>query len=142
VFRTASVDTIPPPATPPVAPAPVPVVAAGLDTSPGHLVPNVPANRSRDVLTADEFNGSPAPDAYSLVLRYRSQWLRTRGRVSINLPTDPLQVYINGTRWGGVSRLRDIPAGQVVELRYLNGPDATMRYGSNHGGGVIEVTTR
>jgi len=142
VFRTASVDTIPPPATPPVAPAPVPVVAAGLDTSPGHLVPNVPANRSRDVLTADEFTGSPAPDAYSLVLRYRSQWLRTRGRVSINLPTDPLQVYINGTRWGDVSRLRDIPAGQVVELRYFNGPDATMRYGSNHGGGVIEVTTR
>jgi hypothetical protein len=141
VFRAASVDTIPLAAQPAAAdvPAVVPVVAAASDTN--RIRPVRPA-RTRDLLTQDEFAESAAPDAYGLVLQYRPQWLSTRGRVSINLQTGALQVYVNNTRWGGASRLRDIPASDVVELRYLSGPDATMRHGTNHAGGAIEVTTR
>lgn len=148
VFRAESVDTIPPvamlpPPPPPPPPPPaaaIPAVAAAAETN---LIRPVPPPRSGNVLTADEVAGSPAPDAYGLVLQYRPHWLRSRGRVSINLTSaGDLLVYVNSTRWGDVSRLRDIPAGDVVEMRYLSGPDATMRYGLNHAGGAIEVITR
>ncbi len=49
---------------------------------------------------------------------------------------------MNGSRWGNVERLREIPIAQIVEIRYRSGQEATMRYGQNVAGGVIEVRTR
>jgi len=99
--------------------------------------------RSRDVLLPDEFAGTSARDAFGIVQQYRPAWLRSRGVTSFKDSTAGLvQVYVNGTRWGEVEKLREIPLVEIVEVRYRSGQEATMRYGTNHAGGVIEVRTR
>jgi len=98
---------------------------------------------SGDVLSEDEFVGTSATDAYGLVQQYRPNWLRGRGPLSITDPTaGDIQIYINSSRWGDANHLHEIPAQDVVEMRILRGPDATMKYGVNHAAGVIEVITR
>jgi hypothetical protein len=95
------------------------------------------------VLTPEEFADSPANDAYGVVQQHRPGWLRSRGRTSIQDPAaGSVQLIVNGSRWGDVERLREIPLAEVVEIRYRAGQEATMRYGTNFSGGVIEVTTR
>ncbi len=125
----------------PPPPAPFVVAVAPPDTT----SPSRPArvSRSQDVLNEEEFRNSTATDALRLVQQYRPQWLRGRGPSSIlNPAAGQVQVYVNDTRWGNVSRLRDISAADVLEMRYLSGTDATTRYGTDHSGGVIQVTMR
>ena len=138
VFRSGSVDTIPPAARPVPALPVSPAVAAAADTS---RPPRAP--RTSDVLTEEEFAGSAIADAFRLVLHYRPQWLRSRGPLRVLDPNaGQAQVYVNNVRWGHVSLLRDITTHEVVEMRYLSASEATTRYGPNYAGGVIEVTTR
>jgi hypothetical protein len=40
---------------------------------------------------------------------------------------------------GGPGTLAQIPITDVKEIQYLNGPDATQRYGTGHGSGAIIV---
>ena len=91
----------------------------------------------------DEYQGTTARDAYGLVQQYRAAWLRARGRTSFKADSlGTLQIYVNGSRFGDVESLRDIPIVEILELRYRNGQEATMRYGTNHAAGVIEIKTR
>lgn len=149
VYRAAGVDTatvatVPPPA-PPVTPAPhapPAIVRAAPATAPA---PETRRRRagSGDVLTADEFEGSSATDAFTLVQRYRPNWLRGRGPKSLNDPTaGDVQIYMNNSFYGDASRLKEIPADDILEMRMLQGGDATTKYGVNHAGGVIEIVTR
>ena len=95
------------------------------------------------MLLPDEFEASPAHDAFAVVQQYRPQWLRSRGRTSFqDADAGLVQLYVNGSRWGEIERLREIPITEVIEIRYRNGQEATMRYGNNHAGGVIEVRMR
>jgi hypothetical protein len=154
VYRSAAADSLqalavaPPPPTPAAtlaAPAPPPPEVAVAAVSVGSGDPTRPSTktRSRDVLLPDEFAGTSARDAYGIVQQYRSAWLRSRGVTSFRDSTAGLvQVYVNGTRWGEVERLRDIPLVEITEIRYRSGQEATMLYGANHAGGVIEVLTR
>jgi hypothetical protein len=145
VFRSGSIDTIPP-AVKPVPALPVsPTVAAAADTNRAPARAPTPPGTARrsDVLTEDEFAGSAATDAYRLVQQYRPQWLRSRSPLTVLDPNaGQVQVFVNDVRWGHVSLLRDIRAQEVVEMRYLSAWEATSRYGTTHGGGVIAVQTR
>jgi len=51
-------------------------------------------------------------------------------------------VYRDGVRVGLFSSLETIMVETIQEVRWLDGPDATQRYGTGHGAGAIEVTTR
>ena len=96
-----------------------------------------------NVLEEDEFANATATDALTLVQEFRPNWLHSRGVVSIMDPTaGDLDVYVNGVQAGNVNRLREIPIGELRELRYLNAGDAQLRYGLGHGGGIIEVWTK
>ena len=159
VYRSSAMDTTqivaiapppPPPPVPPLVPAPAPesatptLVSTAGATSP-EVDPTRPSTpkRSRDVLLPDEFEASPARDAFGVVQQYRPQWLRSRGRTSFtNADAGLVQLYVNGSRWGDIERLREIPITEVIEIRYRSGQEATMRYGNNHAGGVIEVRMR
>jgi len=158
VYRSSALDTTQivaaaPPAPPlppavPVPPAPespaATLVATAAATTPA-IDPTRPStpSRSRDVLLPDEFEASPAHDAFGVVQQYRPQWLRSRGRTSFqDADAGLVQLYVNGSRWGEIERLREIPITEVIEIRYRNGQEATMRYGNNHAGGVIEVRMR
>jgi hypothetical protein len=133
------------PAEPPVvaviapldsAPAPAAVVA--VDSARPRT-----ARRLPNVLTEEDIEGSTAADAYELVRQLRPNWLHRRGPTSVRDRTaGQMIVYVDGTRWGGVAELRNFRTDQLRQLHYLSGPEATMRFGTGHGGGVIEITTR
>jgi len=99
--------------------------------------------RNPSVITAEEIAGSSVKDAFEAIQLLRPQWLRTRG-VSSTSSLEAIEVatYVNGSRYGGVENLRNVPAANVIELRYLNATDATTLYGTGNLGGAILVKTK
>jgi hypothetical protein len=97
---------------------------------------------SLDVVTRAEMDAVHAADAYALLQRLRPQFLRSRGSVSMrnSSDSDPL-VYLNNVRHGGVMSLRDIQVTDIQEIRFISASDATTRWGTGHGSGVIMVRT-
>jgi hypothetical protein len=89
--------------------------------------------RSTNVITAEEIASSTARDALEVVDLLRPQWLRTRGG-----PYLPI-VYLNNAKYGEIDALREIPAANVAEVRYLSANEATTLYGTGHIGGAIAV---
>jgi hypothetical protein len=73
-------------------------------------------------------------DLYSAISALRPTFLRPHG--------GDVSVAIDGMLVGAASFLRTIPASTVKEVRLLNGPEATFRFGPRHAGAVIAVTTR
>lgn len=96
---------------------------------------------SAKTITTAEMQASGHQDAYSLVQSLRPQWLRVRGTSSFNL-TETVQVYLDGSRLGGPDHLRQISTHSISSLRYLDGLEATQRWGLDHGAGAIVVSTR
>ena len=95
---------------------------------------------SRNRITAAEFEDANAIDAFGVVRQLRPQWLRARGVTSfresrVELPV----VYVDNMRFGDLAVLQDIPIGEIAEIHYISGPDATTRWGTGVSGGVIEV---
>ncbi|HXG98319.1 MAG: hypothetical protein E6J91_48220 [Deltaproteobacteria bacterium] len=98
---------------------------------------------SRRVLLEHEIRGAQVATAYQIVARLRPEWLRRRGRASVRDPTaGAVVVYLDGMRQGGVRALDAIVAETVREMEYLSGQEATTRFGTGHGGGVILVRLR
>jgi hypothetical protein len=144
VAPTGTIASAPPaPPPPPPAPNPTPIVPVQPDTA----AIRAAAKRHRagaynqNVLEPAEFEGTSTTDVLSLIQQYRPNWLVTRGRISIyDQSAGEVHVAMNGTiLTGDVSRLRDWRVMDVKVLRFLNAGEAQQRYGSGHGGGVIEM---
>jgi len=102
-----------------------------------------PARTQRDVLLADEIQRTSAVTAYDAVRQLRPEWLRRRGRSSIqNATAEVLVVYLDGARFGGPETLRSVAVGSVLEIRHLHASDATTRFGTGHAGGAMLVRTK
>jgi hypothetical protein len=102
----------------------------------------------RDLLTIEDMAPYESMDVYSAIRRLRGNWFNTRSTSTMIDPNigrnDPaqIQVYIDGVlRPDGVEALRGITVIEVREIRHLDGRDATMQYGTDHGAGAILVTT-
>jgi hypothetical protein len=102
----------------------------------GPVVPTDSAN----LLTREQLAKSNYQNAYDAVSALRSNWLSNRGRDSFVAPSQVL-VYLDGVRLGGVDELRHMPLVNVSWLRRYSGVEATGRWGMNHAGGVIYVST-
>lgn len=90
-----------------------------------------------DLITAEELAEYPSLTCLEVIQRIRPRWLQRRGSEQ-----NPV-VYQNGNRIGFAEEvLPGIPANDVQSLRYLDSNDATTRFGTGHGSGAIEVTTR
>ena len=135
-----------PPSAPSPAPNPTPAAVAPAVLPPATDTVHVRTKRGSgdsELLQRDEFEGSTVTDAFSLVQQFRPNWLHNRGPVSLTNPSaGDLKIYVDGFLFGDVTTLHNIPVLEVQRLRHLSGPDATMRYGVGHAGGVIEVWTR
>ncbi len=94
----------------------------------------------RSVITRQQIFEYQFVTAFDAVQALRSNWLSDRGTNSLNTPTE-VQVYLDGSRMGGVSSLRSIPTTTVQSIRYIDGNQATARWGLDHGRGVIFVST-
>ena len=48
-------------------------------------------------------------------------------------------MFLNGQYYGALDELRNLPADGVEEVRFFTGPDAVTKFGSQYGGGIIQV---
>jgi outer membrane cobalamin receptor len=96
---------------------------------------------ARDLITQEELAKVDVQNALDAVRRLRPTFLQTHGGLSSSITQGPqdVVVYVDNTRMGGPSSLAQIPITDVKEIQYLNGPDATQRYGTGHGSGAIIV---
>ena len=115
-------------------------------TSAGCVTQGGSAARSRgsDVITAEEARETSANDAYAVVQLLRPIWLRPRAAPSLTNPgAGYARIYVDNVPMaGGTRELRNVPAGDIHEIRYITPTEATTRFGTGHAGGVIMVTTR
>jgi hypothetical protein len=103
--------------------------------------------RQTNLISEEEISAirAEAADAYAVVSRLRPQFLRLRGtKESISEVTAPLEikVVVDNAGRGGIETLRQIPTSILKEIRYLNGTDASIQFGTNFGAGAILVFTR
>ena len=96
---------------------------------------------SQDLLTRADLEASLQANAYEAIRQARPNWLRVRGPNSI-YANNPILVYVDGTRSGGVEALQSIPVMAIERMRYYDGTEAQARFGLNHTNGAIEVVTR
>jgi hypothetical protein len=99
--------------------------------------------REPNRLTTVEIRGAHYRNAFELVQALRPAWITTRGQISV---LDPLAgevvVYLDGIRAGGAAFLRQISLTSVDSMEYMGATAASARYGINHAGGAILVSTR
>ena len=106
-----------------------------------HRVTDNAKSTDRSVLTRDEIIRGQYRDLYDAVSGLRRNWLQTRGADSFNNPSI-VRVYLDNVMLGGTESLRNIVPGSIVFLKYYDGIAATTRWGTDHGAGVIFVSTR
>ena len=99
-------------------------------------------SRNTDVLTAAELQNRQGLTLYQLIERERPNWLRIRGRTSVNPGEDAITVYLDEVRQGGLGVLRDINPDVVASVRFISGPEAEGRFGPGHQSGAILVSLK
>lgn len=82
-------------------------------------------------------------DMYAVIRSLRGNWLRSRGSVSIQdaSANEPV-VFRDSNEYGEIESLRDFSPSDVSHVEYLNGREATTRYGTGYAGGIIVLVTR
>ena len=83
------------------------------------------------------------PDAFMTVQSLRPNWLRAHGAVSLSMrTTGSIKVYLDGSLLGGPETLRSITMRSLSSIRYLDGLQASERWGLDHSMGAIVLVTR
>jgi hypothetical protein len=91
-----------------------------------------------NILTGAELEHPVARNAYDLIRLLRPMFFQARSPSGLS----ERAIYIDGMHADRADDLRLVPADVIVEIRLLSAPDATFRYGLDHSGGAIVVTTR
>jgi hypothetical protein len=97
--------------------------------------------RNPDLISREEIAGETARNAYELVRKLRSAWLRPRTSMASEADS-PIHVYLDGQLMGIQDELIRIDAATIGEIRYVNGHDAVTRWGRDYTGGAILVVSR
>lgn len=124
---------------------------------------------ARYTITAVELAEAGTSNVYDAIVKLRPEFLRERGTSTISAepmpssgrsgagraaPSTPntgtavpmsrprLRIYDNDALLENVDALKRIPVDAVIEVRYVPGPEAAVKYGTNHAGGALFVKTR
>ena len=100
-----------------------------------------PAGSNARLITTDEIDVTRFSTAFEVVQALRPQWLRMRGQTSINM-SESIKVYFDDVLLGTPSQLRNVPARAITWMRFLDGNEATTRWGLDHGQGAILVSSK
>jgi glutaredoxin len=98
----------------------------------------------KPTITREDIEKVHARTALDAVQRLRGDVLVSRyapSSILLNKQLHPV-VFLNDQYYGAIDELRHIPAGEVEEIRILNGSDAVQKFGSQFGGGVIQIISR
>ena len=98
-----------------------------------------PIRGPADIISEAEIKATSYQNALEVVQGLRPTMMRPRGT-----STSQYQVvaYMDDVRLIDLNGLSTIPSERVKEIRYINARDATTRWGTGHGSGVILVTTK
>ena len=100
-------------------------------------------HRDPNVINEQEITATNESNAYDVITRLRPTFLKTRGRTTINSGgSEYASVFLDGQVYGELFSLKNIPAIQIHEIRYLSGNQAVTTYGMQYGSGVIDVRTK
>lgn len=99
-----------------------------------------PVRGPADLITEAEISASVYQNALEIVQNLRPNMMRPRGSTAQG-PV-PVVLFVDDVRMVDLNGLSTIPAGRVKEIRYINSRDATTRWGTDVGSGVILVTTK
>jgi hypothetical protein len=98
----------------------------------------------RNVITFAEIQSATVPTSnlWDFIASKRPHFLRDRGVGSFR-DTTPVRavVYLDNSLLGDIQVLKTINLSSVKLIQYMNGADATTRYGMGHSGGAILVST-
>ncbi|MGD2069577.1 MAG: hypothetical protein PVI57_12950 [Gemmatimonadota bacterium] len=94
------------------------------------------ARADRERVTSEELIATGASDLFTALRLSRPRFLETRAPRK-----DAPVLYVDGVQVGEVAYLRGMRVQDVASVRLLRGPDATTRYGTDHLGGALLVTT-
>jgi len=126
------------------------------------------AHSSRYVLVQADLERSKADNVYDAIAKLRPEFLRghgdptsfikqgvvdkrdpnpspppsgSTGGAVLTAPM-PVKAYRDNARLGSVDDLRQMPIVGIAEIRYIPGPEAGVKYGTDHSGGVILVKSK
>jgi len=92
--------------------------------------------RNRNLITSEELTQvGEVGTAFDAIQRLRPNWLRGRG-------TSSAKVFVDGVQMRDTGVLRNYRVDVIRECRFIPPADASMRFGTGYGGGVIEVFTK
>jgi len=147
------------------------VMGAGCASSaatPGELAP-AGERSSRYVLLPAEIEKAKSDNVYDVIIKLRPEFLRGHGEPTSFVNQDihagkgdpgsagqstssagtavvgstlPVIAYHDKAKLSSVDDLKLLPLSNVAEIRYVPGPQAGVKYGTNHSGGVIIVTSK
>lgn len=103
------------------------------------------APRDYNLITQSEITAQNGVNAFDLITHLRPNFLKTRGRSSINnssVSTEYASVFLDGQYFGDLTSLRNIATMNIRDIRYLPSNESVTRYGMQYGSGVIEIRTR
>lgn len=111
--------------------------------APGQAAPQ----RASNVLTAEEIQRHGGKDLQEVLKILRPAWFRTKptgmagGMAGGGVYVDPIILYLDGRRLGGLGQMRDIPVSVVLSVRYYTASEAQGRFGLDNLQGAIDVVT-
>ena len=99
-----------------------------------------------NVITQEEITAQNGVNAYDVISHLRPQYLKTRGRTTIQsqptVSSEYASVFLDSQYYGDLNSLRNIASINIREIRYLPANESVTRYGMQYGNGVIEIRTR
>ncbi|HZK78078.1 MAG TPA: hypothetical protein VFC35_04160 [Gemmatimonadaceae bacterium] len=119
------------------------LLALGCSSAPTRVVTGAPGHRDMLFQAEIEANRSAGMTVYDLIAQLRPEYLRSRGSNSLRDLTPPTAVvYVDNVKYGTLDQLRSMSVEHVSQIQYLSASNATTRFGMDHGGGAILITTR
>lgn len=100
--------------------------------------------RDRNVLLRSELSEGQQAElsVYDAIRLSRPHMLRIAAPSSLRGSDAALVVYVDETLFGGVNALQQFRMLNVERVEYFSGPEATTRYGTDHGAGAIVIRLR
>ena len=99
---------------------------------------------SSNLITRAELDAAGTASVHDAVVRLRPSFLRDRGPTSVvNASARRMAVvFVDGSEYGELSSLERFTSSRVEEVRFYSGPEATTKFGSAYGAGVIALKMR
>lgn len=97
----------------------------------------------RDVITEAEIAKTAERNAYDLIQALRPGMLVQRGPTSIQDPGKGIAVFLDDQKFSDdITALKNLPAANIHEIRFVNAGAAQARWGPGYPSGVILVMTK